>query len=142
MSNQHHVEWLSDCPLKGKPALLSTAPSMLKISLVVLHKLELCLGVMCVILSAEFEPQPRLGMAGGVHKTVRAGNNHAIRRDTSRLGSWSQAQKLELVRLVRELHPCGAAGWEVNKLVSPKPPHLATALSPPKKLSLIPCKTL
>jgi len=50
--------------------------------------------------------------ARGVRK-VRA----AVRvvGDSSRMGSWSAAQKIELVRLVRESSPCGAADWEVRR---------------------------
>ncbi|CAL8463714.1 g3248 [Coccomyxa elongata] len=47
---------------------------------------------------------------GGVRKVRAAGP--AAGRDSSRMGSWSQAQKVELVRLVREHSPCGAADWE------------------------------
>ncbi len=63
--------------------------------------------------------------AGGVRKvrsgahvvhacSASAGAAHAQQRDSSRMGSWSAAQKVELVRLVREHNPCGAADWEVR----------------------------
>ncbi len=59
---------------------------------------------------AEFEVSR--ARPGGVRK-VRAAVPAAAGRDSSRMGSWSQAQKVELVRLVREHSPCGAADWEV-----------------------------
>jgi hypothetical protein len=68
------------------------------------------------VFGAELERQLAIAMGGGVHKPRGSSGRAIVRRDTSRLGSWSQAQKLELVRLVKELHPCGAAGWEVGPL--------------------------
>lgn len=63
-------------------------------------------------MGAEFEVSRR---PGGVRKVRAAGPSAG--RDNSRMGSWSQAQKVELVRLVREHSPCGAADWEVNPLL-------------------------
>ncbi len=62
---------------------------------------------------AEFEMlQPRhVAMVGGVRK-VRAG--HSVQRDSSRMGSWTHTQKLELIALVQDHNPCGAADWEVS----------------------------
>ena len=58
--------------------------------------------------------QPRhVAMVGGVRK-VRAG--HSVQRDSSRMGSWTHAQKLELIALVQDHNPCGAADWEVASL--------------------------
>ena len=60
--------------------------------------------------------QPRHGaMAGGVRK-VRAG--HSVQRDSSRMGSWTHSQKLELVALVQDHNPCGAADWEVGSRIA------------------------
>ena len=57
-------------------------------------------------------------LVGGPHHAAaaaRAGPSMQQQvRDSSRMGSWSAAQKLELVRLVREHNPCGAADWEVG----------------------------
>ena len=63
---------------------------------------------------AEFElPGPRhLAMVGGVRK-VRSGHS-AGHRDSSRMGSWTSAQKLELIALVQDHNPCGASDWEVR----------------------------
>ena len=56
--------------------------------------------------------QPRhVAMVGGVRK-VRAG--HSVQRDSSRMGSWTHAQKLDLIALVQDHNPCGAADWEVT----------------------------
>ena len=56
--------------------------------------------------------QPRhVSMVGGVRK-VRAG--HSVQRDSSRMGSWTHNQKLELISLVQDHNPCGAADWEVT----------------------------
>ena len=62
---------------------------------------------------AEFElPGPRhMAMVGGVRK-VRSGHS-AGHRDSSRMGSWTSAQKLELIALVQDHNPCGASDWEV-----------------------------
>ena len=60
--------------------------------------------------------QPHHGaMVGGVRK-VRAG--HSVQRDSSRMGSWTHSQKLELIALVQDHNPCGAADWEVSGLVA------------------------
>lgn len=63
---------------------------------------------------AEFEmPQARrVAMVGGVRKVRTSG--HAVQRDSSRMGSWTHAQKLELIALVQDHNPCGAADWEVG----------------------------
>ena len=69
------------------------------------------------MMRAEFEMlQPRhVAMVGGVRK-VRAG--HSVQRDSSRMGSWTHNQKLELIALVQDHNPCGAADWEVTSLPS------------------------
>ncbi len=72
---------------------------------------EACAEAVLAMMRAEFEVS-RL-RPGGVRK-VRGAGQHSVGRDSSRMGSWSQAQKIELVRLVREHSPCGAADWEVN----------------------------
>ena len=54
-----------------------------------------------------------MAMVGGVRK-VRTG--HSMQRDSSRMGSWTHAQKLELIALVQDQNPCGAADWEVRNL--------------------------
>ena len=52
-----------------------------------------------------------MAMVGGVRK-VRSGHS-AGHRDSSRMGSWTSAQKLELIALVQDHNPCGASDWEV-----------------------------
>ena len=56
---------------------------------------------------------------GGVSK-VRGGQHTLVERlgykvqgNASRLGTWTDADKAELLALVAELQPCGAADWEV-----------------------------
>ena len=57
--------------------------------------------------------------AGGVSK-VRGGQHTLVERlgykvqgNASRLGTWTDADKAELLALVAELQPCGATDWEV-----------------------------
>lgn len=40
-------------------------------------------------------------------------DNFGMKHDSRRLGAWSDDEKEELVRLVKEMEPCGAADWEV-----------------------------
>ncbi len=56
---------------------------------------------------------------GGVSK-VRGGQHTLVERlgykvqgNASRLGTWTDADKAELLALVAELQPCGATDWEV-----------------------------
>ena len=57
--------------------------------------------------------------AGGVSK-VRGGQHTLVERlgykvqgNASRLGTWTEGDKAELLSLVAELQPCGATDWEV-----------------------------
>ncbi len=56
---------------------------------------------------------------GGVSK-VRGGQHTLVERlgykvqgNASRLGTWTEGDKAELLALVAELQPCGATDWEV-----------------------------
>ena len=53
---------------------------------------------------------------GSAHTLHACSGSHAqhAQRDSTRMGCWSAAQKVDLVRLVREHNPCGAADWEVR----------------------------
>ncbi len=59
-----------------------------------------------------------MAMIGGVRK-VRTG--HSVQRDSSRMGSWTHVQKLELIALVQDQNPCGAADWEVHAVATMHP---------------------
>ncbi len=51
-------------------------------------------------------------MRGGQHTLVeRLG--YKVQGNASRLGTWTEGDKAELLALVTELQPCGATDWEV-----------------------------
>lgn len=49
----------------------------------------------------------------GVQSALMERLNYSVRGDASRLGCWTESDKEELLLMVAQLQPCGAADWEV-----------------------------